>query len=240
MPLLIDVRKLRIINVLMESGAGNVANSLESLAGLNAEVAVKSLSMVTPGDIPDDLGDDEVFSATISLTEPPYGDFIMTFDQGTAESIAEEMTGTEVDGELTQLQESALQEMCNIFTSGFIDGMANTLGSSIEMATPELEHGTGRQLMVDNLSHVRTDSLAIVLDSQVNVTDPGTEFRIRIFLVPDPGSFVNLVDHMDMDDIRTEELQIEDIETDDEGDDDGEDADDGETLGTDHTAFEDL
>ena len=43
MPLLIDVRKLRIINVLMESGAGNVADSLESLAGLDASVAVKSL-----------------------------------------------------------------------------------------------------------------------------------------------------------------------------------------------------
>ncbi|MFB6179657.1 MAG: chemotaxis protein CheC [Halorientalis sp.] len=212
MPLLIDVRKLRIINVLMESGAGNVANSLESLAGLNAEVAVKSLSMVTPSDIPEDLGDDQVFSATISLTEPPYGDFMMTFDEGTAESIAEEMTGTEVDGELTQLQESALQEMCNIFTSGFIDGMANTLGSSIEMGTPQLEHGIGRELMEANLSHVRNDSLAVVLDSQVNVTDPGTRFQIRIFLIPDPGSFVNLIDHMDMEDIRTEELQIEDID----------------------------
>jgi chemotaxis protein CheC len=211
MPLLIDVRKLRIINVLMESGAGNVANSLESLAGLNAEVAVKSLSMVTPGDIPDDLGDDEVFSATISLTEPPYGDFIMTFDEGTAESIAEEMTGTEVDGDLTQLQESALQEMCNIFTSGFIDGLANTLGRSIEMGTPEIEEGAGRELMESNLSHISNDSLAVVLDSQVDVTDPQTEFQIRIFLIPDPGSFVNILDHLDMDEIMTETPDMADI-----------------------------
>ena len=237
MPLLIDVRKLRIINVLMESGAGNVANSLETLAGLNAEVAVKSLSLVTPGDIPEDIGDESVFSATISLTEPPYGDFIMTFNEGTAESIAEEMTGTDVGGELTQLQESALQEMCNIFTSGFIDGMANTLGSSIEMGTPQLEHGTGRQLMADNLSHVRNDSLAVVLDSHVNVTDPGTEFQIRIFLIPDPGSFVNLIDHMDMDDIRTEELEIEDVLA---GEDGPDQLAEPEDLGTGHTAFEDL
>jgi len=235
MPLLIDVRKLRIINVLMESGAGNVANSLESLAGLNAEVAVKSLSMVRPDDIPEDVGDDEVFSATINLTGPPYGDFIMTFDEETAESIAEEMTGTAADGELTQLQESALQEMCNIFTSGFIDGMANTLGSSIEMGTPELEHGSGRVLMENNLSHVHNDSLAVVLDSQVTVTDPGTAFQIHIYLIPDPGSFVNLIDHMDMDDIRTEELEIEDIDTEAVEDDEAE-----EELGTDHTAFEDL
>lgn len=208
MPLLIDVRKLRIINVLMENGAGNVAGSLESLAGLDANVAVKSLSMVEPGDIPDDLGNEEVFSASIKLTEPPYGYFIMTFGIETARNIAGHMTGSEVDGELTQFHESALQEMCNIFTSGFIDGLANTLGRSIEMGTPELRRGRGRDLMEANLSHIHQDSLAIVLDSQVNVAETSTEFRIRIFLVPDPGAFVNVLDHLDMDEIRARESGV--------------------------------
>lgn len=208
MPLLIDVRKLRIINVLMENGAGNVAGSLESLAGLDANVAVKSLSMVEPGDIPDDLGNEEVFSASIKLTEPPYGYFIMTFGIETARNIAGHMTGSEVDGELTQFHESALQEMCNIFTSGFIDGLANTLGRSIEMGTPELRRGRGRDLMETNLSHIHQDSLAIVLDSQVNVAETSTEFRIRIFLVPDPGAFVNVLDHLDMDEIRARESGV--------------------------------
>jgi chemotaxis protein CheC len=211
MPLLIDVRKLRIINVLVESGAGNVAESLESLAGLDADVAVKSLSMVEPSDIPADLGDENLFSASIRLTEPPYGYFIMTFGEETARNIAEHMTGSEVDGELTQFHESALQEMCNIFTSGFIDGLANTLGRSIEMGTPEIEEGAGRELMESNLSHISNDSLAVVLDSQVDVTDPQTEFQIRIFLIPDPGSFVNILDHLDMDEIMTETPDMADI-----------------------------
>lgn len=208
MPLLIDVRKLRLINVLMESGAGNVAESLESLAGLEATVAIKSLSMVEPEDIADGLRDEPLFSASIKLTEPPYGYFVMTFGLPTARSIAEHMTGSEVTGELNQLHESALQEMCNIFTSAFIDGLANTLGRSIEMGTPELERGRGRELLADNLSHVTDDSLAVVLDSRVNVTDPETEFRIRTFLVPDPGAFVNVLDHLAVEDIRTEEPDV--------------------------------
>lgn len=208
MPLLIDIRKLRIINVLMENGAGNVAESLESLAGLDAKVAVKSLSMVEPADIPEDVGDDEVFAASIRLTEPPYGYFMMTFGMATARNIAGQMTGSEVDGELTQFHESALQEMCNIFTSGFIDGLANTLGRSIEMGTPELQRGTGRDLLADNLSHINHDSLAVVLDSKVDVAETDTEFRIRIFLVPDPGAFVNVLDHLDMDEVTERESGV--------------------------------
>ena len=76
------------------------------------------------------------------------------------------------------------------------------------MGTPELEHGTGRELMTANLSHITDDSLAIVLDSQVDVTEPRREFRIRIFLVPDPGAFVNVLDHLAVEDIRTEEPDV--------------------------------
>lgn len=209
MPLLIDIRKLRVINVLMENGAGNVADSLESLAGVSAEVAVKSLSMVDPTDIPEDLGDQQVYSASVQLTEPPYGYFIMTFGRETAENIAAHMTGNPVEGELTQFHESALQEMCNIFTSGFIDGLANTLRRSIEMGTPELREGTGRELLGGHLSHISHESLAVVLDSQVDVAEPSRAFQIRIFLIPDPGAFVNLLDHLDMDEIRSAEADID-------------------------------
>jgi len=38
-----------------------------------------------------------------------------------------------------------------------------------------------------------------VLDSVVDVADTDTDFGIRIFLVPDPGAFVNLIDMLDMD-----------------------------------------
>jgi chemotaxis protein CheC len=209
MPLLIDIRKLRVINVLMENGAGNVAESLESLAGVSADVAVKSLSMVDPGDIPDDIGDEYLYSASVQLTEPPYGSFIMTFGRETARNIAAHMTGNEVGGELTQFHESALQEMCNIFTSGFIDGIANTLRRSIDMGTPELQSGRGRDLMTEHLSHISHESLAVVLDSQVDVSDPDRAFQVRIFLIPDPGAFVHLLDHLDMDEVRTAEPELD-------------------------------
>ena len=199
MPLLMDIRKLRIINELIRNGTENVTQSLESLAGVKSNIKIKSLSFVAPSDIAREIGTEKLYSASIRLREPPYGVFVLTFPRETAEEMASLMTGTNVDDEFNQLQESALQEMCNILTSGFIDGIANTLGSTIDMGTPDLTYGPGPELAKKTLSHVRKDSLSIVLDSVIDVADEDAAFEIRTFLVPDPGSFVNLLDHLEID-----------------------------------------
>src|SRR6056297_2914052 len=111
MPLLIDIRKLRAINQLIEAGAENAAASLGSLAGVDAAVDIKSLSFVEPPDIAAEIGTDRIYSASIRLNEPPYGVFLLTFHEETACEMAELLTGTTVDSEFNQLQESALQEV---------------------------------------------------------------------------------------------------------------------------------
>jgi chemotaxis protein CheC len=203
MPILIDIRKLTIIGKLIQHGAKNVADSLSTMADIEADIQIKSLSFVEPDDIPHEIGEGEFYHANIRLTEPPYGVFLMTFDDLTAHEIARHMTGQSVDdGELNQLHESALQEMCNILTSGFIDGIANTLETTINMETPQLEYDDAEIIAEETLSHIHSDSLSIVLDSVVDLKDRDTEFQLRIFLVPDPGAFLNLIDKLDIEEIR--------------------------------------
>ncbi|MFC6757922.1 MULTISPECIES: chemotaxis protein CheC [Haloarcula] len=199
MPLLIDVRKLSLITDLIQDGAEQVAGSLAELAGVEASVDIKSLSFVQPDDIVMEMGAGQIHSARIRLTEPPYGVFLMTFSTETAAEIARLMTGTPVDGEFTQLQSSALQEMCNILTSGFIDGIADTLETTIDMGTPTVEADSAAAIADAALSHVRRDSLTIVLDSLVDIEETDVAFSLRIFLIPDPGSFVHLIDQLDRD-----------------------------------------
>lgn len=215
MPILIDIRKLTIIGKLIQHGAKNVTDSLSTMANIQADIQIKSLSFVEPSDIPREIGDGNYHHANIRLTEPPYGVFLMAFGDQTAYEIAGHMTGQPVEDEtLNQLHESALQEMCNILTSGFIDGIANTLGTTINMETPHLEYSDADEIAEKTLSHVHTDSLSIVLDSVVDLRDEDTEFQLRIFLVPDPGAFVNLLDKLDIEEIR----EIEDLTTAHEGD----------------------
>ncbi|MDS0258899.1 chemotaxis protein CheC [Haloarcula sp. S1CR25-12] len=212
MPLLIDVRKLSLITELIQDGAEEVAGSLASLAGVEACVEIKSLSFVQPGDIPTEMGTGQIHSARIRLTEPPYGVFLMTFSTETAAEIARLMTGTPVEGEFTQMQQSALQEMCNILTSGFIDGIADTLETTIDMGTPTVEVADTSAVADAALSHVRRDSLTIVLDSLVDIKETDVAFSLRIFLIPDPGSFVHLIDQLDRDVETGEPTNVADTE----------------------------
>jgi chemotaxis protein CheC len=199
MPLLIDVRKLSVINQLIADGADCVACSLETLAGVEASVEIKSITFVDPTDIPAEMGEGTIYSARVTLTEAPYGVFMMTFSETTAAEIAGLLTNTTVEGEFNQLQESALSETCNVLTSGFIDGIANTLETTIDFTTPELEHEDAAVIAEDALAHVRRDATTIVLDSVVDIEESDVSFKIRIFLVPDPGAFVHVVDQLELD-----------------------------------------
>jgi chemotaxis protein CheC len=197
MPLLINIQKLSIINELIEVGATNVAASFSTLAGTETTVDIQSLAFADPVDLPEAMGDDECYVATIQLTEPPYGVFMLTFSDETARKVAELLSGQSVGEELNELQESALQEMCNICTSGFIDGIANVLDTTIDMGTPTLSQD-GRETLRDELSHVRDEGVAIYLDSIVSVPEHDTDLELQLYLVPAPGPFVNLLDTIEL------------------------------------------
>lgn len=199
MPLLIDVRKLRIINELIEKGATGAAESFSTLAGIDTAVEVKNLAFIDPPDMSDEIGTQKLYNARITLSEPPYGVFIMTFPATTAREIAELMTKQSCEGGMSDFHRSAIQEMCNLLTSGFIDGIANALDTTIDMGTPTVGYTTGDKLTREALTDTQRKTVAIVLDSVIRAVDSGRDFNIRVFLIPDPGSFVNMIDMLDID-----------------------------------------
>ncbi len=206
MPLLVDVRQLAILNELISNGATNVADSFSVLAGVKTTVDIQSIAFVDPDDLHREFGAEEVYVATVDLTESPYGSVMLTFSEETAAIVSELVAGTSVEGELTSLQKSALQEMCSICTSGFLDGFANTLGTTIEMSSPDLTRTGTEDILRSHLSHLHGESLAIVLDSTICVPERHQELELHIYVVPAPGAFVNLLDSMDVDALYGSEM----------------------------------
>jgi len=110
------------------------------------------------------MGQGKQYRLQIDVTSPPYGIFLLTFSEDTAEKVAEMMTGQPVEGgEFTDMQFSALKELSNVLTSGFIDGWANALDTTIEIGTPALDRSKGDEIADEVVSHIHEDSLSIVI-----------------------------------------------------------------------------
>lgn len=122
MPLLVDNQQLTIINKLVRDGASNVASSFGALAGVDTTSQIRCLSFVDPEDLPDEMGSDETYVASVQLAEPPYGTVLLTFSPEAAEVVAKLVTGQSIKGDLSEIHQSGLQEMCNICMSGSITG----------------------------------------------------------------------------------------------------------------------
>jgi chemotaxis protein CheC len=197
MPLLVDVRQLRVVNELLAEGAANVADAVGRLAGVETEVTLRSLGFVDPADLPTEVGTEEGFLASVGLAEPPYGVFMLSVSRATAEEVAALVTGRSVGAELAAVHRSALRETCNICTSGFVDGIANTLETTIDTEAPALDRG-GERAVRERLSHVERETIAMVLDAGVSVPDHPRDIGLHAALVPSPGAFVNLLDAVEV------------------------------------------
>jgi chemotaxis protein CheC len=203
MPLLIDVRKLSVINGLIKEGAESVAESFATLSGAETAVDIKSISFLDPDDIATEMGTGQTYSARIRLTDPPYGVFMLTFSPRTAVAMAEQLTGKSCADGIQDIHQSAIRETCNIMTSGFIDGIANELDHTIDMSTPTIDCLDGHNLAATAFSHVRGDATAVVLDSNISTAAADHAFNLQVYLVPDPGSFVTVLDSMEAEPAKT-------------------------------------
>lgn len=67
-----------------------------------------------------------------------------------------------------------------------IDGRKRTISNQLI--------NDGSKSVPDSLS-----TLAIVLDSVVDIAESDPDLSNRLFRVPDPGAFVNLIDNLNMD-----------------------------------------
>jgi chemotaxis protein CheC len=196
MPLLVDIRQLSVINAFVRRGATNVADAIQQLTGTPMQIDIRSLCFIDPADLPAQVGDDQTYVGTVQLTEPPYGVFMLTFSADTARDVAALLSNEPVTGSLSALHRSSLQELCNICTSEFIDGLANALETTIDMGAPELTKRHDGQIR-DQVSHIEGEAVAIVLNSVVTVPERDRTLDLYAYLIPSPGSLVNLLDAID-------------------------------------------
>jgi len=134
----VPLDKLSVFSDLTREGTTAAADRVTQMTGIETETDIAGVSFTPIDDISGRLEDENYVGTTVEFEGTPSGHLVILFREASAANIAEAMMPMEPEGEgLTDMHESALEELCNIMTSGFIDGWANVLQTIVEHTPPE-------------------------------------------------------------------------------------------------------
>jgi len=211
MSLEVDVRKLEIFNRVSKEGSRRVAESLSQMSGLDAEIKVAKINLLHIDDVKTHLGDDEAVGIHVELTESPYGYVLFMLDPIDSKRLAQSMVPESAtsDTGFSDMERSAIQEIGNIMTSGYIDGWANVLDTTINMGTPSFSYGPSHEI-IEKMGGWPDEEIVFVLDSEITTGDADVDLTVYTF--PQVKDLVELVQQIDVGtDVKADSVADESI-----------------------------
>lgn len=181
----IPANKLRAFDGLAKRGAHRAAEQIGMMTGIDTDVNVSQIRFVTLSDVPATVGNDRSVGVVFTLSGMPSGYLVILFDEASATTVAEAMMpgGMAEDG-IGTLTEGAVKELGNIMTSGFIDGWANVLGTSIEHSPPNYIYDMSSSIMSPVVAKLgQRQEYAFVIDSTIQLD--GRTGQCDIYALPD-------------------------------------------------------
>jgi len=197
MSLMVDIRKLSFINEMAKVGTNGVADNMSKLTGEDARMEVTKTNFIDIEDIKAQLDDGKRVGVRVRLMEPPHGHILILFPEASAKKITALMLSDMVDdlsGVSGEMARSAVEELGNMMASGFIDGWADVLGRTIDIATPQLVYAPAGEV-VERTAGLGGEDLALFFDSSMNV--PSYEIEAEIYAFPDLEEFVEMVNSIE-------------------------------------------
>jgi len=190
----VPAEKLTVFNDFAEQSAERASEQIAMLTGLTTDVDVSQLRFMALSDMASNIGQETHIGSVFEMNGLPSGYFLLLFDEASAASVASAMMPG--DGDISDsMMKAAIEELGNILTSGFIDGWANTLQTSIEHSPPEYVHDTGERVMHDVISRLNgNQEYAFTIDSAIEIG--GRETQCRIYVLPDRDELTQALDQI--------------------------------------------
>jgi chemotaxis protein CheC len=199
MSLMIDIRKLGLFNKMAKEGGNTVADHLSQMTGMETEMEITKINFIDIPDIKAHVGHEEQIGISIEMLEPPYGHILFLLEAESAKELAHGMMGgmgdETAENGFTDMERSAIQEIGNIMTSGFIDGWANVLETTIDIGPPSFIFGPGSG-MVDEVVSDREADMALMFDSRVKA--PASDIDVKVYTFPELEELVNIMKEIEV------------------------------------------
>ena len=191
----VPYESLSTFSSLAKRGSANAADNIAMMTGLETSVDVSRLRFVPLADVPAEVGTEPHAGTVFELQGEPSGYLAILFEESSAAAVADAMLPMEPDEPLGDMAENALCELGNVMTSGFIDGWANVLGTSITHSPPEFVHDIGASTispLVAKLSE-RQD-YGFVIDTAIRTE--GIQARCDVYALPDERELARALDRL--------------------------------------------
>ncbi|EMA38220.1 chemotaxis protein CheC [Halobiforma nitratireducens] len=216
----IPLEKLEVFSEMTERGSAKAADNVANMTQLSTAVEVNRLRFVPLVDVPTHVSDRRRIGTVVQFDGTPSGHLAILFDPGAARTavgalpfIDLEPDGDEAgEGEIEWAgrRREALEELGNVIASGFIDGWANVLETSIEHSPPAFVDDMGSSIVSPIIADVgREENYAFLLDSAIRIGDTDT-LQCQLFAVPRPAELESALD-----DLLVERADETDVDPDD-------------------------
>ncbi|WP_152041405.1 chemotaxis protein CheC [Salinigranum salinum] len=189
----VPIETFTTFSEMIDDGAEQASEDISAMTGTETVVDVSRLSFVPIEGVPMQLDDATRIGVVLEFEGVPSGYIAILFDETSAEQIATALLpGADADDAMRQ---SAIQEIGNIITSGFIDGWANRLETTIEISPPQFVHDLGPAI-VDPLATelAQEQDYAFLIDSTIRTNDD--EFTCDIYALPNESELREALDQL--------------------------------------------
>ncbi|MFC7079989.1 chemotaxis protein CheC [Halorussus caseinilyticus] len=175
----VDIESLGTFSRTAQTGAERAAQNLTGMTGIETAVDVTEVTLASA----DELGrEDERIGVVIDFEGGIDGKSLLTFSPEGVETLLD----TLLPG--AGFEESAVKEVGNVVTSGFIDSWADHLETTIDISPPEYVEGSGEELL-DATGFER--DRAFVFRNRVGAVGEALDVEFHMF--PDPDSMQEML-----------------------------------------------
>lgn len=195
---------LDVLKEISNIGAGNAATSLSQLLSKPVAMTVSQVLPLHFHEIIDYVGgaDNIVTTVFLRIEGDMGGNMFFVMDTHHAHNLIENVTGTVVDNEFSEMALSVLQEMGNILSGSYLTALSDFTSFELRPSVPSLAIDMAGAILSDGLMELgRSGDYAIMIDAKIT-TDPEKsnkdissyprELGGHFFLLPDPDSFEKL------------------------------------------------
>ena len=199
----VPLDKLQLFSRMAATGGATAGDNISMMTGIDTRVDISRMSFLRVEHLTAKLGDDRQVGVAVELTGLPSGYVLVLFDEPSARTVAEAMGTGPVDGAFGPMHRSAIEEICNVMISGFVDGWANVLGTSNQHTPPEFVHDFASALVDPIMLDLATEQeYAFVFDTVVQTSEEAVS--CQIYALPEERELQRALDRLSPEDLSAD------------------------------------